>query len=162
MCLFTVTCDSSAYRWVAATDVCPRKFFIAMIGMPASFKNSFSSSSFIRRISLSCSLTRLHSMVISSERLIALEGVWELYAWNFLIHVLALHLYSFHNPIRQANPGRPPPSHYIHKVPPGLHIRDILPLLHANGHRLFIHIRTFRISLSTMSVYLNRRLLYRA
>ena len=41
----------------------------------ASSKNSF--SSFRRRISLSCSLTRLRSMVISSDRLIALAGVWE-------------------------------------------------------------------------------------
>src|SRR5699024_2537915 len=33
--------------------------------------------SFRRRIFLSCSLTRLRSMVISSDRLIALAGVWE-------------------------------------------------------------------------------------
>ena len=38
----------------------------------ASSQNSF--SSFRRRISLSCSLTRLRSMVISSDRLIALAG----------------------------------------------------------------------------------------
>src|SRR5699024_7747931 len=41
----------------------------------ASSRNSF--SSFRRRISLSCSFTRLRSMVISSARLIALVGVWE-------------------------------------------------------------------------------------
>src|SRR5699024_2762498 len=41
----------------------------------ASSRNSF--SSFRRRISLSCSFTRLRSMVISSDRLIALAGVWE-------------------------------------------------------------------------------------
>ena len=41
----------------------------------ASSRNSF--SSLRRRISLSCSFTRLRSMVISSDKLIALVGVWE-------------------------------------------------------------------------------------
>ena len=41
------------------------------------FFSKISLSSFRRRISLSCSLTRLRSIVISSDRLIAPAGVWE-------------------------------------------------------------------------------------
>jgi len=36
MCLFTVSWDNSAYRLVVKTEAWPRKFFIAIIGMPAS------------------------------------------------------------------------------------------------------------------------------
>lgn len=56
----------------------------------ASSKNSFSA---LRcRISLSCSFTRLHSMVVSSEKLIALAGVWE--PSPIVRDTILLHLYT--------------------------------------------------------------------
>lgn len=53
----------------------------------ASSRKSF--SSFRRRIPLSCPLTRLRSMVISSDRLIALAGGWEPFMVSILPALMA-------------------------------------------------------------------------